>query len=74
MNTLLKYDLAMEADPCNVPSTLDAIADLYAEAEEQIKSDWSSTPGVGKVWGEYATILRRAAESCRTALKRNGLT
>jgi hypothetical protein len=62
------YDLDV-ATPEEVPAVLDAIADHYRESAITLMSAWQDD-SAGKVWGDFATILDRAADFCRKAISR----
>ena len=55
------------ATPEEVPAVLEAIADRYRESADELLSAWQDD-NAGKVWNDFATILDRAAESCRRAI------
>ena len=57
------------ATPEEVPSILDAVADHYRESAITLMGAWQDD-SAGKVWGDFATILDRAAESCRKAISK----
>jgi hypothetical protein len=59
------YDLDV-ATPDEVPVILEAIADHYRESANELAGAWQDD--AGKVWSDFATILDRAAESCRKAI------
>lgn len=60
------YDLDV-VTPEEVPAVLEAIASHYRESVSELSSAWQDD-NAGKVWGDFATILDRAAESCRKAI------
>ena len=62
------YDLDV-ATPEEVPAILEAIANQYRESAGELSSAWQDG-NAGKVWGDVATILDRAAESCRKAISK----
>lgn len=62
------YDLDV-ATPEEVPAILESIADHYRESAGELSGAWQDG-NAGKVWGDFATILDRAAESCRKAISR----
>ena len=62
------YDLDV-ATPEKVPAILEAIADHYRESAGELSSAWQDG-NAGKVWGDFATILDRAAESCRKVISK----
>jgi hypothetical protein len=62
------YDLDV-ATPDEVPAILESIADHYRESASELSSAWQDG-NAGKVWGDFATILDRAAKSCRKAISR----
>jgi len=55
------------ATPEEVPVILETIANYYRESQGELESDWQDK-SAGKVWADFATILDRAAESCRKAI------
>jgi hypothetical protein len=57
------------ATPEEVPAILEAIANHYRESAGELASVWQDG-NAGKVWGDFATILDRAAYSCRKAISR----
>ena len=57
------------ATPEEVPAALEAIANHYRESADELFSAWQDD-NAGKVWIDFATILDRAAESCRRAITR----
>jgi hypothetical protein len=62
------YDLDV-ATPEEVSAVLEAIADHYRESASELAGAWQDD-GAGKVWSDFATILDRAAESCRKAISK----
>ncbi len=62
------YDLDA-ATPEEVPAILEAIASHYRESAGELASAWQDGKA-GKVWSDFATILDRAAESCRKAISK----
>ncbi len=62
------YDLDV-ATPEEVPAILEAIANHYRESASELASAWQDG-NAGKVWSDFATILDRAADSCRKAISR----
>jgi len=66
-----RYNLDVEA-PEQVAVVLETVASFYRESTSELQSAWQD-PNAGKVWSDIATILDRAAASCRKAvLKRLG--
>jgi hypothetical protein len=65
---MAQYDLDV-AGPEEVPAILEAVADHYRQSVVELSSAWQDG-NAGKVWGDFATILDRAAESCRKAISR----
>jgi hypothetical protein len=57
------------ATPEEVPCVLDAAADRYRESDTELMIAWQDG-NAGKVWADIASILNRAAESCRRAIRR----
>jgi acyl-CoA reductase-like NAD-dependent aldehyde dehydrogenase len=62
------YDLDL-ATPEEVPTILEAIANQYRESASELAGAWQDR-NAGKVWADFATILDRAAESCRKAISK----
>jgi hypothetical protein len=62
------YDLDV-ATPEEVPAILETIANRYRESAAELSSTWQDR-SAGKVWADFATILDRAADSCRKAISR----
>ncbi len=62
------YDLDV-ATLEEVPAILEAIANHYRESASELASAWQDG-NAGKVWHDFATILDRAADSCRKAISR----
>jgi hypothetical protein len=62
------YNLDVAA-PEEVPAVLDAVAEHYRESSITLMSDWQDD-SAGKVWGDFATILDRAADTCRKAIRK----
>ena len=60
------YDLDMTT-PEEVPTILEVIADRYRDSAAELSSAWQDG-NAGKIWGDFATIFDRAAESCRKAI------
>ena len=56
--------------PEDVPEVLSRAADLFHESRADLQRDWQD-PNAGKIWGDIAAILYRAARSCSKAIKRN---
>jgi len=63
-----RYDLDV-ATPEEAPAILEAIADHYRESASELSTVWQDDKA-GKVWADFATILDRAADSCRKAISR----
>jgi len=57
------------ATPEEVPTILEHIADRYRESAGELSSAWQDG-NAGKIWGDFATILDRAAVACRKAISR----
>ena len=55
------------ATPEEVPVILETVAKHYRESAVELSSAWQDH-NAGKVWTDFATILDRAAESCRKAI------
>ena len=66
--SLDRYNLDV-ATPEDVPTVLETVANFYRESVGDLQSAWQDQE-VGKVWGDFATVLDRAAKSCRKALAR----
>ena len=62
------YDLDV-ATPEEVPTVLETVANRYRESADELSSAWQDG-NAGKVWADFATILDRAAESCRKAISK----
>jgi hypothetical protein len=62
------YDLDV-ATPEEVPVILRAVAGHYRASASELASDWQDD-NAGTVWGDFANILDRAAESCRKAISK----
>ena len=58
--------------PEELPAVLERAADQYRETQTELQSAWQDNHA-GKIWADYATILDRAANSCRKALEKRGL-
>ena len=65
-------DLADAAAPEEVEVTLSRIADMFNESATELSSAWQDNQA-GKVWGDYAKIMERAAEQCAKARAKRGL-
>jgi len=61
-----RYNLDV-ATPEDVPVVLETVANFYRESQSELSSTWQDEHA-GKVWGDFARILDRAAESCRRAI------
>ena len=70
MDTHDKFSLDVDA-PDRVPAVLETIADRYRESVYELQAAWGDKSG--EIWGDFARILDRAADSCRTALKQEGI-
>jgi hypothetical protein len=66
MNT----DLADPATPEGIPVALRAAADLFAQSREDLAVSWQDRDA-GRVWGEFARILNRAADACDRAIAKH---
>lgn len=55
--------------PEDVPLVLETVADHYRESADELSGAWQDR-NAGKVWADFATILDRAAESCRKAISK----
>lgn len=63
-------NLNLDTDlPDRVADILREAAQAYRESQSELASAWTD-PNAGKVWGDFATILERAAESCDKAYAR----
>ena len=65
-------DLADCAAPEDVAQVLRRIADMFNESATELSSAWQDNQA-GKVWGDYAKIMERAAESCEKARTKRGI-
>jgi hypothetical protein len=66
MNT----DLQTAATPEELPKMLRAAADLFAQSQSELVSSWQDR-NAGRVWGEFARIMERAAASCELAIAKH---
>jgi len=57
------------ATPEEVPAVLESVAKRYRESADELSSAWQDC-SAGNVWNDFATILNRAAESCRKAVSK----
>jgi hypothetical protein len=64
----MKYNLDV-ASPEEVPAILEAVADRYRDSAAELAGAWQDR-SAGRVWADLATILDRAAASCRKAIHR----
>lgn len=64
-----RYNLDVKT-PEEVPVILETVAQYYRESQGELESAWQDK-SAGKVWGDFARILDRAAESCRKAMSRH---
>jgi hypothetical protein len=48
------------------------IADMFNESATELSSAWQDNEA-GKVWGDFARIMERAAEQCAKARAKRGL-
>jgi hypothetical protein len=55
------------AAPDDLPAVLESAAELYRESIGELASAWQDD-SAGKVWGDLANILDRAAASARRAI------
>lgn len=60
------------ADPSDVPQVLRLAADRWNESVGELQAAWGDKQA-GKIWGDFARILERAADQCEKALNRRGL-
>ncbi len=58
--------------PQDVPTVLETVANYYRESQAELAAAWQDKEA-GKVWGDFATILDRAARSCRKAMTKRGV-
>ena len=65
-------DLADAAAPEEVENMLRHIADVFNESATELSSAWQDNQA-GKVWGDFARIMARAADQCATARAKRGL-
>ncbi len=65
-----RYNLDV-ATPDEVPAILANVANEYYETQCNLKNAWQSK-NAGIIWGDFATILDRAAAQCRKALVKRG--
>ena len=56
----------------SVADVLERAAEAYRESVSDLSVAWGD-PNAGKIWGDIATILDRAAEYSRRAITRRGL-
>lgn len=63
-----RYNLDVET-PENVPIVLETVANYYRESQGELSASWQDE-NAGKVWGDFANILERAARSCRLAISK----
>jgi hypothetical protein len=66
-----RYNLDVES-PDQVPIVLETVANYYCESQAELATAWQDE-SAGKVWGDFARILDRAAKSCRNAMVKRGL-
>ncbi len=55
------------ATPEDFPAVLETVAEHYRESQGELSSAWQDT-NAGKVWGDFANILERAAKSARLVI------
>jgi hypothetical protein len=65
-------DLANCAAPEEVEVMLSRIANMFNESAAELSSAWQDNEA-GKVWGDFARIMERAAEQCAKARAKRGL-
>ena len=65
-------DLADCVAPEEVEPMLRRIADMFNEAATELSSAWQDNQA-GKVWGDFARIMERAADQCAKARPKRGL-
>jgi hypothetical protein len=59
------------ATPEEVPVVLETVANHYRESVGELQGAWQDA-NAGKIWGDFAAVLDRAARSCRKALEKRG--
>jgi hypothetical protein len=69
---LERYNLDVDS-PEKVLTVLETVANFYRASAEELQADWQDK-SAGAIWGDFATILDRAAQSCRKALDKRGLS
>lgn len=62
-------DIADADTPESLPAILRRAADKLAESPGDLSAAWQDA-NAGKVWGDFARILNRAADSCDRAITR----
>ena len=63
-------DLADPATPEGIPAALRAAAELFAQSREDLAANWQDR-NAGRVWGEFARIMERAADACDRAIAKH---
>lgn len=64
-----KLDLSNVSSPDEVPEILRAAAQEYYDAESELQTAWQDR-NAGKIWGDFARILERAAASMDGAIRK----
>ena len=64
---MIPYDLGDCDTPEKVPVILANAAEAFRDSAAELQGAWQDQ-NAGKVWADFATILDRAAESCRKAI------
>ena len=59
------------ATPEEVAVVLETVANYYRESAGELQGAWQDA-NAGKIWGDFAAVLDRAARSCRKALEKRG--
>jgi len=68
----METDMAEASAPEHVEEILRNIADTFDEAATECSSAWQDH-NAGKIWGDFARIIKRAAAQCAKARAKRGL-